>query len=405
MKFHLAWNTSSKQYKENGSDKDPWSGKSRNEQGPPDLSKLFNDFQQKIRGALGKKGSPSGGNPPPNSTALWMSASLAAIIILALWLVAGFYIVAPAEKAVVLRFGKFLEVQGPGPHWAPYFIDTRTLVNVEKVSNYHYEASMLTKDENIVKVALAVQYRIDDPKLYLYNVVAPTKSLQQATASALRQVIGDTNLDKVLTSGRKLVSFQVDHDLKKILKSYQTGLQIVGVALQSAKPPEEVTDAFDDAIKAREDEVRYKRHATAYANRVMPIAEGQASRILQEAKAYQEQVVLNAQGQIAEFMGLLPIYQRYPQVTRERMYIETVESMLQRSTKILAEGKNNQNLMYLPLDKLFKGSSEKAAAMKEEGPQQADGSKISSPRNNSHEVKVSRGAYQRSDFARSGETS
>lgn len=212
---------------------------------------------------------------------------------------------------------------------------------------------MLTQDENIVSVDLVVQYRIQHLKEYLFSVQNPEESLQQATASALRQVIGQTTLDNVLTSGREKVRQDTLAVLEKILKPYHTGLMITDINMQPVKPPEEVTAAFDDAIKAREDEQRFKNQAMTYANRSIPVAVGQASRLLAEADAYQQQIVLAAEGEVAQFLALLPQYHLTPQVTRQRMYIDTLQAVLSRSAKVLTDTPSSNNLMYLPIDKLM----------------------------------------------------
>jgi membrane protease subunit HflK len=225
------------------------------------------------------------------------------------------------------------------------------LVNVDRVSDYSYSAQMLTKDENLVSVALAVQYRIGDLQEYLFNVADPQESLQQATSSALRQVVGQTTLDQMITEGREAWGSSVQDSLVKILDSYKTGIRIVNVSPQPARAPENVQDAFDDAIKAQEDEKRFKEQARAYEARVVPIAEGNAQRIRAEAQAYAEQVVLKAKGETAEFLELLPQYVLAPYVTGERMYLDAMQQVLSTSQKIIVDNKSG-NLLYLPLDKI-----------------------------------------------------
>lgn len=348
---------------DNSGNKDPWSGKNKN-QGPPDLDKVLKELTKKLSGlfSFGKK--PS--NPQSNSNNTvktepsnpWLIVLLILAAIVIIWFLSGIYIVQPAEQAVVLRFGRYAETQGPGLHWIPRFVDSKTVVNIQQINTFGYQAEMLTQDENIVSVEIIVQYQVNDPYRFLYSVVDPVSTLQQATASALRQVVGNMTLDTVLTTGRETLSDQVNQQLNAILAIYQPGIRIIAVTLQSTKPPEEVTAAFNDAIRAREDEVRYQNQADAYASKVVPIAEGQVKRILAEAQAYEQQVVLHAQADVATFNALLPQYQLTPAVMRERMYLATLEAVLQNSSKVLIDtGKNGHNFIYLPLGKLLDPSS------------------------------------------------
>jgi membrane protease subunit HflK len=279
------------------------------------------------------------------------------LIAFILWVLSGIFIVDPAEQAAVLRFGKYVETVGPGPHWIPRIISSKIVMNVDRVLDYSYSAQMLTRDENLVAVSLAVQYRINDLQQYLFNVANPEESLQQATSSALRQVVGTTTLDQIITEGREVWGNRVQDSLIKTLGMYKTGILIVNVSPQPARAPESVQDAFDDAIKAQEDEKRFKEQAFAYAAKVVPIAEGNASRIEQEAEAFSKQVVLRAQGEVAEFLALLPQYVAAPQVMAERMYLETMQNVLNKSSKIIVDGKAG-NLLYLPLDKLLANQSD-----------------------------------------------
>lgn len=331
--------------------KDPWKGKNQ----PPDLDEALKRIHDKLKKIL-FGGSAKTGNEPSkksNSSIITVVVILVAFI---LWVLSGIFIVDPAEQAVILRFGKYVETVGSGPHWIPRIISSKIIMNVDRVLDYSYSAQMLTSDENLVSVSLAVQYRIGDLEDYLFNVANPEESLQQATSSALRQVVGTTTLDQMITEGREVWGTQVQDTLIKTLDLYKTGILIVNVSPQPARAPESVQDAFDDAIKAQEDEKRFKEQAYAYAAKVVPIAEGRASRIQQEAEAYSKQVVLNAQGEVSEFLALLPQYTATPQITAERMYLETMQQVLSKSTKIIVDSKSG-NLLYLPLDKLFEKSS------------------------------------------------
>lgn len=332
----MAWNEPGKK----GDDNSPWSGKDA----IPGLDGWLKKIQDKISG-----GSPGG----DDKRSFWFMALAVAIFIVVIYIISGIYIVEPQEEGVVLQFGKYKETVMPGPHWVPRFINSAIVLDTQGIQNYSYKANMLTKDENIVDVAVAVQYRINNPENYLFNANNPIISLQQATASSLRQVIGHTNLDNILTSGREQVSQDVRKQLIRILGSYKTGIEITEVALQPAKAPEAVKDAFDDAIKAQEDEQRYINQAQAYRMQVIPQANGNKQRILANANAYKQQVVLNSQGETARYLALLPQYLQNPEVTRERLYLGALQNVFTRSTKIFVDQRQGNNtLMYLPLDKL-----------------------------------------------------
>lgn len=336
----MGWNEPDK-------DKDPWKGKSQ----PPDLDEALKRIQQQLRKTFfgGAKSSDTGSIGLNSGGGLFLGLIVLAIFIL--WVLSGIFIVDPAERAVILRFGRYVETVGPGPHWIPRFISSKVVLNVDRVSDYSYTAQMLTRDENLVSVAVAVQYRIGDLQEYLFNVADPQESLQQATSSALRQVVGMTTLDQLITEGREAWGNSVQDSLVKTLDLYKTGIVIVNVSPQPARAPENVQDAFDDAIKAQEDEKRFKEQAQAYEARVVPIAEGNAKRVFAEAKAFAEQSILNAMGEVAEFIALLPAFERAPFVTSERMYLDTMQQVLKASSKIVVENKAG-NLLYLPLDKL-----------------------------------------------------
>lgn len=329
--------------------KDPWKDKNQ----PPDLDEALKRIQEKLKRAFFGKGTGSGRPQNPASGGANGGVIAGAIVLVAfiLWILSGIFIVDPAEQAAILYFGKYSETVGPGPHWIPRIISSKIVMNVDRVLDYSYSAQMLTSDENLVDVSLAVQYRINDLEEYLFNVSNPEESLQQATSSALRQVVGTTTLDQIITAGREVWGGRVQETLVKTLSLYKTGISIVNVSPQPARAPESVQEAFDDAIKAQEDEKRFKEQAFAYAAKVVPIAEGNASRIKQEAEAFSKQVVLRAQGEVAEFLALLPEYLAAPQVMSERMYLDTMQKVLNSSSKIIVDNKSG-NLLYLPLDKL-----------------------------------------------------
>jgi len=327
-------------------------GKQGNGQdGPPDLDAAWRDFRRKLKRSFG--GGSSDGGDGEGSGSAWSITWIFGVI-LALWFFSGIFIVQPAEEAVILRFGRYVETVGPGLHWVPRLIDSVYKRDVQEISNFTYSSDMLTEDANIVLIELAVQYRIGNIRDYLFNVVNPEQTIRQATASALRQVIGHTTLDDVLTKGRELVRKETFDQLNVILKLYNTGLLVTDVVVQPAKPPEEVKSAFDDAIKALEDEQRFINQGQSYARRVLPIAKGKAQRLVYEGEAYKQKVTLNAEGDVARFNALLKAYEQAPKVTRERLYLDAVEEIFMNTSKILVDVKSGNNLLYLPLDRILK---------------------------------------------------
>lgn len=338
----MAWN----QPGSGNNDRDPWKNQGGREQGPPDLDEA-------IRNLLGKLG--LGGNKGQGNSGGKSSRGMGVILVLAvvIWFIAGFYTVKEAERGVVLRFGEYHNLVESGLHWRPFFVDTVETVDVSNVKQFQSEGFMLTQDENVVHVELDVQYRIVNPRDYLYAVETADRSLTQATDSALRYVVGHTTMDEVLTVGRESVRQNTLELLETIIIPYQLGIQVVDVNLLPARPPEAVKEAFDDAISAQEDEQRFIREAEAYAREIEPLARGQVQRILQEAQAYREQTVLRAQGEVARFEELLPQYKAAATVTRERLYLETLEKIYANNAKVLVDVDGSSNMLYLPLDKIL----------------------------------------------------
>lgn len=334
---------------ENG--KEPKSGKRQ----PPDLDEALKRLQAKLNQAF-KWGKNTPKNPSTQSGNIGFILGIGALIILILWVLSGIFIVDPAEQAAILRFGKYVETVGPGPHWIPRIIESKVVVNMDRVSDYSYSAQMLTSDENLVSVSVAVQYRIGDLEAYLFNVADPEESLRQATSSALRQVVGNTTLDEIITAGREAWGLSVQDSLVKILDVYKTGIIIVNVSPQPARAPENVQEAFDDAIKAQEDEKRFKEQAYAYQAKVIPIAQGNAKRIISEAEAHAKQVVLKAKGEVAEFLAILPQYSLAPLVTSQRMYFDTLQEVFSKSSKVIVDTNGNK-VMLLPLNNKISASS------------------------------------------------
>ena len=367
----MAWN----QPGNNGQDRDPW-GSSNNqggnsggngnkggrEQGPPDLDDIFRKLSKKLGGlggGIGGLGGGSGSQGPrgPMGGRIVGIVAAAAVII---WAASGFYTIKEAERGVVTRFGKFSHLVEPGLNWKPTFIDNVQAVNVESVRELAASGVMLTSDENVVRVEMNVQYRVTDPERYLFSVTSADDSLRQATDSALRGVIGKYTMDRILTEGRTVIRSDTQRELEETIRPYNMGITLLDVNFQTARPPEEVKAAFDDAIAARENEQQYIREAEAYTNEVQPRANGQAQRILEEARAYKTQTVLEAQGEVARFAKILPEYKAAPEITRERLYIETMEKVLSHTRKVLVNDKGS-NLMVLPLDQMLKGAGAPAA--------------------------------------------
>ncbi|WP_372881003.1 FtsH protease activity modulator HflK [Psychromonas sp.] len=345
----MAWN-------EPGKDKDPWNNNGKkNDQGPPDLDVVFKKLSKLLGGLTGKKPSSDddGSNGGGNIAIIAVFAVLAVV-----WFISGWYTIKESDRGVVLRFGAYHSQVDPGLHWHPNFIDEIIPINVEAFRTMPTTGFMLTEDENIVQVSMEVQYRIVTPEKYLFSVTNADNSLLQALDSSLRFIVGHSTMDDVLTTGRESVRQQTWEMLDTIIEPYELGIQIVDVNLQQTRPPEEVKDAFDDAISAQEDEQRFIREAEAYEREKEPIARGQVKRIEQQAQAYKEGLILQAQGEVARFNQLLPEYQANPEVTRQRLYLEAMESVFNNTSKVLIDNKGGSNLTFLPLDQLMnKGAS------------------------------------------------
>ena len=339
----MAWN------EPGNNDKDPWKKKDGNNQGPPDLDDLLKDLGQKFGGVFGKK-SKGGGKGKNLST---LGIILALVVAIIVYVFSGFYTVKEAEKGIVLRFGQYAGEVESGLRWKWTFAERIIPVDIQSTRNLPASGFMLTQDENVVRVEMQIQYRVTDPRKYVFSVTNADHSLSQSLDSALRFVVGHAKMDDILTSGRERVRQSVWQELEKIIEPYQLGLIIVDVNFKDARPPEEVKDAFDDAISAQEDEVRFLREAEAYARGLEPKARGRVKRMEQEALAYKEQTVLDAQGAVARFEKILPEYQAAPEVTRQRMYLTTMEKVYSNTSKVMVDVDGGNNMMYLPLDKIM----------------------------------------------------
>jgi len=354
----MAWNEPGN----NGKDNDPWGGgRGSGDQGPPDIDEVIKNLTKKINGLFGGAGggsTGSGGSAQPPSG---MSAGLLAgmvVVAAVIWGFLGFYIVDEAERGVVLRFGKVLDdVVQPGLHWNPPIVDEVNLVNVSELNAKTYQnRAMLTTDENIIDIAVTVQYRIEDPVDYVIAVQDPERSLDNAAESAIRHEVGSNFMDQILTTGREQMAAAVQDRLQEYMDAYTTGIRVARVNVVDTQPPDAVRPAFDDVIRAREDEQRAQNQAQQYANQRIPEARGEAQRQIEQANAYKEQVIAKAEGEASRFEQLLIEYQKAPQVTRQRMYIEAMQDVMTASSKIMIDVEGGNNMLYVPLDKILENS-------------------------------------------------
>jgi membrane protease subunit HflK len=354
----MAWNEPGN----NGKDHDPWGGGNRGggDQGPPDIDEVIKNLTKKINSLFGG-GSGSGGSASGSGGSGGLSGGLLAIlavVVAAAYGFTGFYIVDEAERGVVLRFGKVLDdVVQPGLHWNPPLIDEVNVVNISELNAKTYEnRAMLTTDENIIDITVTVQYLIEDPVNYILAVQDPERSLDNAAESAIRHEVGSNFMDQILTTGRAAMADAVETRLQDYMSAYNTGIRISQVNVVDAQPPDAVRPAFDDVIRAREDEQRAQNQAQQYANQVIPEARGEAQRRIEQANAYKEEVIARAEGDASRFEQLLAEYTKAPQVTRERMYIDALQDVMAASSKVMVDVEGGNNLMYLPLDQLMQQS-------------------------------------------------
>jgi membrane protease subunit HflK len=354
----MAWNEPG-----NSGGKDPWGGGGRkNEQGPPDLDEVVRNLQGKLNGLFGggDKGNTGGGSVGGGMGA----GSFGAILVIAIlvWALSGIYIIDEGNRGVVTTFGKYTDTTMPGPHWHARFVQSVEKVNVSGVRSIELglrpeESLMLTQDENIVDVKFAVQYQVGNARDYLFNARNPDETIRQVMESAVREIVGKSEMDFVITGGRSEVVNRAQELMQRTLDVYGTGLVISQLTMQNAQAPRQVQGAFADAVKAREDEIRLRNEAEAYANDLIPRARGGAARIIEESNAYREQVIAEAEGETARFVSILAEYRKAPEVTRKRLYIDAMESVLSSSSKILVDTDGSNNLLYLPLDKMMQRSA------------------------------------------------
>ena len=347
----MAWNEPGG----NSNNQDPWGDRNKRggqKQGPPDLDEALRKLQDTLKSLFGGKKKPGKGSSGGGF-------GLAALVVAALagtWLYTAVYSLDEQEQAVILRLGKYHETVGPGLNI--YFppMDRKYEQNVTRERAYTRQGPMLTEDENIIEVPLTVQYKISSLEDFVLNVEAPELSLQQATESALRHVVGSTAMDQVLTEGREVLAVEVKERLQRFVDLYRTGITVTQVNVQNAQPPREVQESFDDVIRAREDEQREKNQAETYANGVIPEARGQAQRMREEANGYRDETISRAEGEADRFTKLVTEYRKAPEVTRKRLYLETMQEVLSNTSKVLLTGDEGQNsMLYLPLDKMLEG--------------------------------------------------
>jgi len=334
--------------------KDPW-GNRGNGEGPPDLDEIVRKMQRGIGGLFGNGPAGVGGGP---SSLNW----LVVVVLLIAWFSYDmFYAIDQQERGVVLRLGEYVTTLQPGPNIRmPRPIEKVYRINVGQVRTLTHKATMLTQDENIVDVEVAVHWQISDPAAYIFNVNAPAATLRQVTESAVRRVIGKNKLDFVLTQGRGKIAHDQQIVMQNILDDYKAGILVATVEMQPAKPPEQVKAAFDDAIKAREDNQRRVNESQAYSNEIIPRARGAAARLREESSAYKTKVIAKAEGEASRFVQLLAEYERAPGITRQRLYLDSLESVFSNTSKIMIDTEGSNSLMYLPIDQLLKSRGNSA---------------------------------------------
>jgi membrane protease subunit HflK len=369
LKFSLndpRWGRGSQDNGQNQNNDDKKSG-----DGPPDLDQLWRDFNQRLNRLFGRGGrGDGGGGLSPDMKGAGIGVGLIAAIVLFLWLVSGFFIVQEGQTGVVLTFGKYSHMTPAGFNWRwPYPIQSHEVVNVSQVRTVEVgyrssfrnkqakESLMLTDDENIIDIQFAVQYKLKSAAEWVFNNRDQEETVRQVAETSIREIVGKSKMDFVLYEGREKVAFDVSQLMQQIVDRYKSGVQITNVTMQNVQPPEQVQASFDDAVKAGQDRERQKNEGQAYANDVIPRARGGASRLLQEAEAYRSRVVANAEGDASRFRQVLVEYQKAPAVTRDRMYLDTMQQIFANTTKVMVDARTGNNLLYLPLDKLIAQSA------------------------------------------------
>jgi membrane protease subunit HflK len=358
----MAWN------EPGGKNNDPW-GRNKNS-GKSEIDELIKNLSNYFNSLLGSKS--GGNNQTPNGTK--KNVGLLVIILSAIYLLSGIYIVNDGERGVVLQFGAFKTITFPGPHWVPRIIQRAEIVDVSEIRSIQQKAVMLTQDENIVSVNFAIQYDVKDAANFLFNLRDPDTTLRAAGESSIREVMGKNRMDYIITNGREAVASETKTLLQNVMDEYKSGINVQTVNILEAQPPEEVQDAFLDAIRAREDEQKYINEAEAYSNEIIPLARGKAKQIIEESKAYKVRLIKSAEGEASRFTKLYEEYRKAPEVTRERLYLESVESVLETSTKVMIDVDGGNNLLYLPLDKILSSQESRASQGPGNGPASSNNS-------------------------------
>lgn len=358
----MAWNEPDNDDRKN----DPWGNRpgkpGKGDQGPPDLDQALGDFIKKLGGIFGGRKTP-GGSEPGDGLSKGLIAGIAAIFAI-IWIGAGFYTVDEQERGVVLRLGVAQEaIVLPGLHWNPPLIDAVTKINVTRVYDEQFSNTMLTEDDNIVDISMTVQYRITDARKFFLEVEDPVISLQQAAESAIRHAVGGSPMDEVISTGREILAEEAHARLQSYLNRYGTGITVSQFNIAQSQQPQQVRAAFDDVIKAREDNQSYQNEARRYANQVVPEARGMAIRQIQEANAYQARVIAQADGEAQRFEQLLVEYQKAPEILRQRLYIDTMQAVLSNSSKVMIDVEGGNNMLYLPLDQIMQQSRRPATSI------------------------------------------
>jgi len=354
----MAWNEPG-----GNKNKDPWGN--RGNDGPPDLDEVFKKFMDKLNGVLGGAGGGNRGTSSGNN-----AVGIIALIVIAaiIWLLTGTYKITEAERGVVLRFGKHAYTVESGLHWHfPSPIEKVLKVDVSNIQEFSLKSTMLTQDQNIIDIDITVQYQVGIAEDYFFNMRNPVRTLSEATESALRQHVGRSTMDYVFGDGREDIALSTEETIQQILDSYKSGIEVRQVNLQEAKPPEPVKASFDDVTQAVEDEVKLKNQAEAYRNEILPTARGESARMLEQAKAYKQEVVARAEGDVQRFKSIYKEYRKAPAVTRDRLYIETVEQVLSQTSKIMVDVQGGNNMIYLPLDKMLQNSNVSGSAVQRAG--------------------------------------
>jgi len=346
----MAWN-------DPGRNRNPWGN--RPDRGAADLDEALRNLQRKLAGMFGGAGGGGDGGEGAGrggggAAMRGFGAGTVLLVLVAVWAATGLYKVDAAERAVVTRFGQFVDTTEPGLRWhMPWPIEARQIINVESVEGFSDQTRMLTSDENLVDINIAVQYRRAEAKAYAFNVRDPDMTLGQVSESAIREIVGRSRLEYVLEEGRQEIAARTKELIQRTLDSYATGIEVTSVNLQGVAVPEQVATAQRDAIKAREDKERLALEAQAYSNDILPKAQGSAARQVADAQAYKARLVADAEGEAERFSKLLAAYEKAPAVTRQRLYYETMEQVLGNSNKVLVDTKGSGNMLYLPLDKLM----------------------------------------------------